>query len=371
MNLLKGIFAGMGAGAVMGGMGGMVSGDEGAVGKGIVGGAIVGGVSGAGASSLMSSGGILNRAAQSAGGMVDDMLGNTSNAAYFKALRSNTDIASQMDASKTKKAYTAAQKEYNEAFSDFATKQTRTFDDFMKSGAYQQGKKGLVMTDEFKKLRKTSAQQHGVKTKDLSEDQLRETYLRRDFDAREDVVKKTKDPDGNLIEFTEERGKSLLEQVATTKQAYNTEFAEAQQTMARNQKIIDAGPSGSGSISDFFEGLGDSTVVAQNNVAEYQRLGKKAADGSIEDADYSRMMNLESEMGPELTASINNKKAGYSMHGDENFQSYMSRIKGNVSDRNRAVTFAGAGLTGAMVGSQMGSRRKHKRGMNAKRGARF
>src|SRR5210317_1611028 len=145
MNLLKGIFAGMGAGAVMGGMGGMVSGDEGAVGKGVVGGAIMGSVAGAGTSSLMSKGGILNRAAMSAGGMVDDMLGNTSNAAYFKALRSNADISTKMDDSATRKAYNAAQKEYDTAFSSFAKSQSQIFDDFMSTGAYTQGKKGRVM----------------------------------------------------------------------------------------------------------------------------------------------------------------------------------------------------------------------------------
>lgn len=363
------ILGGAGAGAAMGGIGGMMTGEEGAVGKGVVGGAIVGGIAGAGASSLMSSGGILNRAAMSVGGIADDMLGNTSNAAYFKALRSNVDISATMDASKSKQAYSAAQKEYDEAFSNFAKAQSQAFDDFMDSKAYTVNDKNKkIKTEEFKKLRKRAGKQHNVSASEVTDDQLRETYLRERFDKAEDMSLGHNDQGQEIFE---ERGKSLLERISKTKNAFDTEFADSRTTMQANQKIIDAGPSGSGSISDFFQGLGDSTARAQNNVAEYQRLGKKVADGSIEDADYARMMNLESEMGPGLTRSINNRRAGYDMHGDTNFQDYMGRMKGNVSDRNRAITFAGAGLTGVMVGSQMGNRRNHKRGMNAKRGARF
>lgn len=374
--LFSHIGGGAAAGGFMGGIGGLMAGDEGSVGKGAFAGAIVGGVAGSGVASLSTRGGVLNKAAMSAGGMVDDLMGNTSSAGYFRAVDSNAELMPGLK--KAQSTLDDAQGAYNSSVRrsmEGVTSDALSGQDKRATVDYLTNEKGM---DPANFRIDESAPGGGVSDSDL----LR-MVTSKEAGYSDEVLK---DPmHGNLNKFIQEMqtqrtgakeafvkgdvAKGYGKAVQEAETELSTYSAKHGTTIEANNKLIEAGPSSGGSFSDFFEGLGDSSRAAENNLVAYQKLQKSAKDGSIDDADYARMMNMEADFGEKLSASLHDGTLNRTTN--KAYQKYQKSIKKNVAATNKALTYSGAGLTGVMVGSSMSRGKSHKRGMNSKRGARF
>lgn len=364
---IRHIAGGAAAGGFMGGIGGLATGEEGGVGKGIFGGALVGAVAGGGVSSLTTRGGILNNAAISLGGIADDLMGNTGSAAYFRAVESNRGLNATREGIVNNLQGVRNQRRAGE---ELATEKVTS------NALSDQAKRDTLIH-----LRDNKNMNVG-NIDDVSDSDLLKFVTSKQAGYTEDVLNEPFH--GPMKQFISEmeQGQAAAKQtyadsdigkgVSAQIQKYESELSDFgtknNATMDANQKLIDAGP-GSGSVGDFFEGLGDVNIAANKQFEEYRGLNKKFKAGDMEDADYARMMNMEAEFGSELSASIrsgtelNSQVAGYSQH--------ISNMRNNVSATNRALTYGGAGLTGVMVGASMGRRKNHKRGLNSKRGVRF